>query len=42
VRTLDPDIHAPLTFAAYRERRDPAMEAVLVRQRARDAPAPGR
>ena len=29
VDNLDPDIPAPLTFAAYRARRDPAMEAVL-------------
>jgi hypothetical protein len=32
VRSLEPDISAPLTFAAYRELRDPAMEAVLARQ----------
>lgn len=32
VRSLGPDIAAPLTFAAYRELRDPAMEAVLARQ----------
>jgi len=29
VRTLAPDISAPLTFAAYRELRDPALDAVL-------------
>jgi hypothetical protein len=29
VRTLEPDIDAPLTFAAYRELRDPALDAVL-------------
>lgn len=32
VRTLEPDIAAPLTFAAYRERRDPALDAVLARE----------
>jgi len=32
VRTLEPDISAPLTFAAYRALRDPAMDAVLARQ----------
>ncbi len=32
VPDLDPDIEAPLTFAAYRARRDPAMEAVLARE----------
>ena len=32
VSTLEPDIPAPLTFADYRARRDPAMEAVLARQ----------
>jgi CheY-like chemotaxis protein len=32
VRSLDPDIEAPLTFAAYRALRDPAMDAVLARQ----------
>jgi hypothetical protein len=31
-RTLAPDIDAPLTFAAYRALRDPAMDAVLARQ----------
>lgn len=30
VRTLAPDISAPLTFAAYAANRDPAMEAVAV------------
>lgn len=29
VRTLQPDIAAPSTFAAFREGRDPAMEAIL-------------
>ena len=33
VNTLDPDIPAPLTFAAYRARRDPALEAVLAREK---------
>lgn len=32
VRTLEPDISAPLTFAAYRALRDPALEAVLAHQ----------
>ncbi|MFZ2030332.1 MAG: hypothetical protein WAU68_08500 [Vitreimonas sp.] len=32
VSTLAPEISAPLTFAAYREGRDPAMEAVLARE----------
>ncbi|WP_156767681.1 hypothetical protein [Candidatus Viadribacter manganicus] len=32
VRTLEPDVAAALTFAAYRERRDPAMEAILDRE----------
>lgn len=32
VTTLRPDIEAPLTFAAYRAGRDPAMDAVLARQ----------
>lgn len=32
VPTLGPDIEAPLTFAAYRALRDPAMEAVLTRE----------
>ena len=35
VRTLAPDIDAPLTFSAYRAHRDPAIEAVLTRERAR-------
>ena len=35
VRSLDPDIAAPLTFAAYRDRRDPAMEAVYRREASR-------
>jgi len=34
VENLDPEIRAPLTFAAYRARRDPAMEAVLAHQNA--------
>jgi hypothetical protein len=33
VDTLDPDVPAPLTFAAYRELRDPAMEAVMAREK---------
>lgn len=32
VATLKPDIAAPLTFAAYRNGRDPAMDAVLARE----------
>jgi hypothetical protein len=28
IMTLEPDIPAPLTFTAYREGRDPAMEAI--------------
>lgn len=36
VSTLAPDIAAPLTFAAYREGRDPDMEAVLARKVRRD------
>lgn len=32
VQTLDPDISAPLTFAAYRSGHDPALEAVLERE----------
>ncbi len=32
VRTLEPDIPAPLTFAAYRALRDPALDAVLEHQ----------
>lgn len=32
VLTLAPEINAPLTFAAYRQNRDPAMEAVLARE----------
>lgn len=32
VHTLTPDIPAPLTFAAYRDHRDPAMDAVLARE----------
>ncbi|HZZ93168.1 MAG TPA: hypothetical protein VFE23_11440 [Usitatibacter sp.] len=33
VDTLDPDIPATLTFADYRDGRDPALEAVLTRER---------
>jgi hypothetical protein len=33
VDTLDPDIAVPSTFAAYRAGRDPALEAVLARER---------
>ena len=32
VRTLEPDVRAPLAFAAYRDGRDPAVEAVLERE----------
>lgn len=32
VDNLEPDVSAPLTFEAYRERRDPAMDAVLALQ----------
>ncbi|MGD9965242.1 MAG: hypothetical protein AB7T59_01850 [Hyphomonadaceae bacterium] len=32
VRTLEPDISAPLTFEAYRALRDPALDAVLAHQ----------
>lgn len=32
VASLAPDIRAPLTFAAYRQGRDPAMEAILARE----------
>ncbi|MCX7358313.1 MAG: hypothetical protein NT015_09260 [Alphaproteobacteria bacterium] len=39
VHTLVPDIAAPLTFAAYRERRDPALDAVLVREARRRSSA---
>lgn len=39
VRTLEPDIAAPLTFAAYRAFRDPAMEAVLAHQATRRSSA---
>lgn len=39
VRTLEPDIAAPLTFAAYRAFRDPAMEAVLAHQARRRSSA---
>jgi hypothetical protein len=35
VESLNPEVHAPLTFAAYREGRDPAMEAVLARESVR-------
>lgn len=40
VRTLAPDIAAPLTFDAYRARRDPALDAVLARQAAHRSSAP--
>lgn len=39
VRTLEPDIAAPLTFEAYRALRDPAMEAVLADQARRRSSA---
>ncbi|MEQ1818211.1 MAG: hypothetical protein ABL871_06330 [Terricaulis sp.] len=39
VRTLEPDIVAPLTFAAYRELRDPAIDAVLAREARRRSSA---
>ena len=40
-RTLNPDIAAPLTFAAYRSNRDPAMDAVQSREMRREPrPAP--
>lgn len=39
VRSLEPDIHAPFTFAAYRENRDPAVEAVLARESSRRSSA---
>ena len=39
VRSLAPDIAAPLTFDAYRQRRDPAMEAVLERESTRGSNA---
>lgn len=39
VRTLEPDIAAPLTFAAYREQRDPALDAVLAREARRRSSA---
>lgn len=39
VRTLEPDIFAPLTFAAYRELRDPALDSVLAREARRRSPA---
>jgi len=35
VPSLDPEIAAPLTFAAYRAGRDPALEAVLAREQAK-------
>jgi len=34
VRTLQPAISAPLTFAAYSRGRDPALDAILTRERA--------
>ncbi len=39
VRTLDPDISAPMTFEAYRALRDPAMDAVLADQARRRSSA---
>lgn len=39
VRTLEPDITAPLTFAAYRALRDPAIDAVLADQARRRSSA---
>lgn len=39
VRTLEPDISAPLTFEAYRALRDPAMDAVLADQARRRSSA---
>lgn len=39
VSSLAPDIAAPLTFAAYRQNRDPAMEAVLAREARRGSSA---
>jgi len=39
VRTLEPAIPAPITFAAYRERRDPGMEAVYEHEAVREAQA---
>ena len=39
VRTLEPDIAAPLTFAAYRAHRDPALDAVLEREARRRSSA---
>lgn len=39
VRTLAPDIAAPLTFAAYRDLRDPALDAVLAREARRRSSA---
>ncbi len=40
VPTLDPDIDAPITFAAYKALRDPAMEAVMAREARIQAPKP--
>lgn len=37
---LRPDIFAPLSFADYRARRDPAIDAVLARESARRAESP--
>jgi hypothetical protein len=39
VRTLTPDIAAPLTFAAYRAQTDPAMDAVLAAETRRHSSA---
>jgi hypothetical protein len=35
IPSLDPEIPAPLTFAAYSARRDPGMEAVLAQEASR-------
>ena len=37
VAALEPDVPAPLTFTAYRQLRDPAMDAVLAREAQRIA-----
>ena len=39
VHDLRPDIPAPWTFAAYRQRRDPALEAVAAAETRRQAAA---
>jgi hypothetical protein len=38
VTSLQPDVAAPLTFAAYRAKRDPALEAIAQRERLRGSP----